>query len=87
MTNQCKHAKQDNKGYTNCLKSDSTIGLCQQPCPYKLHHPLQNENVTHPLKRQRKAAFAKRSCCLAAFTPQFNVLHFELEAVGVEFYA
>jgi hypothetical protein len=31
----CKHAKQDNLGYTNCTKNDSTIGLCQQPCPYK----------------------------------------------------
>jgi phage terminase large subunit-like protein len=35
MTNQCKHAIKDNLGYTNCTKNDSTIGYCQQPCPYR----------------------------------------------------
>jgi hypothetical protein len=41
MPNQCPHTKQDNYGYLNCTKSDSTIGYCTTPCPYRKQLHLQ----------------------------------------------
>ncbi|MCL6579106.1 MAG: hypothetical protein K6T73_06925 [Candidatus Bathyarchaeota archaeon] len=80
----CPYQKTDNKGLLNCIKGDSHIGLCQNPCPYETtasatEHEcstLANKHFSRLVRRKRRG--------LSSVQPVSNMLHFLIEAVGVE---
>jgi hypothetical protein len=80
----CPHQKTDNKGLINCIKGDGHIGLCQNPCPYETTASA-TEHECSMLANQRfsKAVLRKRRG-KSSVQPVSNMLHFAIEAVGVE---
>jgi hypothetical protein len=72
MTEQCKHAIKDNKGILNCTKNDSTIGYCQQPCPYKATASASMQSVTTSAEKLVSRRFRRKQLGKSSFTPIFE---------------
>ncbi len=84
---KCPYTKTDNKGYTNCTRGDSHIGLCQNPCPYKATSSATMQNCTTLVDKRvsrRKWRKKPKSSLIQAF---FEVVQNNIEAEGVEYYA
>gem|GEM_PF-2398361 len=85
----CQHQTKDNKGYTNCTYGDSHIGLCQTPCPYgyKATSFASNQKCSTSADKPFSSRLRRKHLVKSRVKPLKNVLHFNMEAVGVESYA
>jgi len=82
MTEQCKYAIKDNKGILNCTKNNSTIGLCQQPCPYKATASASVTSVTTSPDKRLSRRFGGKKLEPSSVHTFFEVVTLYIEADG-----
>ncbi|MEM3694877.1 MAG: hypothetical protein QXJ11_02840 [Candidatus Bathyarchaeia archaeon] len=82
----CTRQKTDDKGYTNCTKGDSHIGLCQTPCPYgyKAASSASKRECNTSADKPVSSCFRRKRPVESSVAASKNVLHFAIEAVEVE---
>jgi len=80
----CPNQKTDNKGLINCTKGDSHIGLCKNPCPYKATASATKHECSTLANKQFSRLVHRKSRELGSAQTVPNMLHFSIEAVGVE---
>ncbi|MBS7621271.1 hypothetical protein KEJ32_04075 [Candidatus Bathyarchaeota archaeon] len=83
------HQKTDNKNLTNCLHGDNHIGLCQNPCPYRYKPTSSASDVKCSTFADKpfSSRFRRKRHVKSSISRLSDVLHFNIEAVGVEVHA
>ncbi|MEM2953768.1 MAG: hypothetical protein QXU21_05795 [Candidatus Bathyarchaeia archaeon] len=85
----CPHQKTDNKDLPNCTRGENHIGLCQNPCPYvyEATSSASNQKCSTSVDKLVSSRVRRKRQAESPVKPSKNVLHFNIEAEGVEIYA